>query len=152
MPIAVYPAITNGDQERGYRAELVDFPGVVILEPSSADLLKVARERLIEALAALEKTGQDWPTATPIEQLGERLLAMNAVLLLVDVQVEETPIRVNISIGDRLLRRLDEAAEARNMTRSGYIAAAVRQRLGDSGAHGEGMGGLNAQRLFEEVA
>ena len=152
MPVTVYPALVTGDQVQGYRADLVDFPGVAVSETGSADLLRVLRERLLSALTALEVAGQDWPAATPVEALSERLQAGRAILLLVDIQVEETPVRVNVSIGDRLLRQLDEAAEAQNMTRSGYIAAAVRQRLGAAGASGGGMNGAGSQRLFEEVA
>lgn len=152
MPVAVYPAVVNGDQAQGYRAVLVDFPHVSVTETSSADLLVAARSRLLEALAQLEAAGHDWPTATPVEALGERTQVGGAAILLVDVQVEETPVRVNISIGDRLLRQLDEAAEARSMTRSGFIAAAVRQRLGEAGAHGDGAANQTSQRLFEEVA
>ncbi len=150
MPVTVYPALVTGDQGQGYHAKLVDFPAVSVSEASSADLLRVLRERLLSSLTALETAGRDWPAATPVEALGERLQAQRAILLLVDIQVEETPVRVNISIGDRLLRQLDEAAEAQNMTRSGYIAAAVRQRLGAPGA--QTGGGPGAQRLFEEVA
>ena len=152
MPVTVYPALVTGDQAQGYRADLVDFPGVSVTEASSADLLRVSRERLLSALTALEAAGRDWPAATPVEALGERLQAERAILLLVDIQVEETPVRVNISIGDRLLRQLDEAAEAQNMTRSGFIAAAVRQRLGAAGAQAGGVNGAGSQRLFEEVA
>ncbi len=152
MPVTVYPALVTGDQVQGYHADLVDFPNVTVTEASSADLLRVSRERLLGALTTLEKAGQDWPAATSVEALGPRLQEERAILLLVDIQVEETPVRVNISIGDRLLRQLDEAAEAQNMTRSGFIAAAVRHRLGAAGAHGAGVNGLGSQRLFEEVA
>ena len=152
MPVTVYPALVTGDQARGYHADFVDFPGVALTEANSADLLRVCREQLLSALTALEAAGRDWPAATPVEALNERLQASRAVLLLVDIQVEETPVRVNISIGDRLLRQLDEAAEAQNMTRSGYIAAAVRQRLGNAGASGPGMSGAGSQRLFDVMA
>ena len=150
MPVAVYPALVTGDVSGGYRAEFADFAGATVSEPNAGDLLRAARERLRRELAELERHGRDWPSATPVEALGERLQAARAALLLVDVQVEETPVRVNISIGDRLLRRLDEAAEAQNMTRSGYIAAAVRQRLGETGGRTEG--GPTSQRLFDEMS
>ncbi len=149
MPVTIYPALVTGNQAQGYSADLVDFVGVSVTEASSNDLLRVARERLLAALTALEAAGQDWPAPTPVEALGERLQAQHAILLLVDVQSEETPVRVNISIGDRLLRQLDEAAEAQNMTRSGFIAAAVRHRLGAAAGPPNGAG---SQRLFEEVA
>ena len=150
MPIAVYPALVTGDQARGYHADLVDFPGATVTEANWAELLKAARERLMLQLASLEREGREWPAGTPVEALGQRLQQDGAVLLLVDVQVDDTPVRVNISMGERLLRRLDEAAEAQSMTRSGFIAAAVLNRLGeDRGARGEEAG---SQRLFEEVA
>ena len=152
MPVAVYPALVSGDQSQGYQAQLVDFPNLSVSETSSTELLKLARDRLLDALSTLEKNGGDWPDPTPVEALGPQVQAGGRFVLLVDVQVEDTPVRVNISIGDRLLRRLDQASEAQNMTRSGFIAAAVRERLGDAGVKGEGLGGVNAQRLFEEVS
>ena len=155
MPIAVYPALVTGELAQGYRAQLVDFPDAVATATGLAELLLTARQRLLSALTALEREGAEWPSPSPVETLGERLQAARAVLMLVDVQVEETPVRVNISIGDRLLRRLDQAAEAQSTSRSGYIAAAVRERLGDTAANPGGGAGPEArgsQRLFEEVA
>ena len=150
MPFAVYPALVSGDAVAGYRAKLVDFSHPLFAEANSGDLLRAAREVLRQSLADLDQAGQDWPTPTPVEGLADRQSTEGAVLLLVDVQVEDTPVRVNISIGDRLLRRLDEAAETQNMTRSGYIAAAVRQRLGEAGSTAEAASG--SQRLFDEVS
>ena len=152
MPVAVYPALVTGDQGQGYRAEFADFGEAGVSAPHYADLLQAARARLLTALGALERDGDDWPPSTPVEALSGRAQAAGAVIILVDVQVEDTPVRVNISIGDRLLRRLDQAAEAQSMTRSGYIAAAVRERLGESGATAAGDASPGAQRLFEEVA
>jgi hypothetical protein len=150
MPLAIYPALMWGDASAGYRARLVDFPEVSVAEPSAAELLGAARRRLGEVLAGLDRAGRDWPTPTAVEALAERQQAEGGALLLVDVQVEDAPVRVNISLGERLLRRLDQAAEAQNMTRSGYIAAAVRERLGESGP--AGANGAGSQRLFEEVS
>ena len=85
---------------------------------------------------AARRTCNSGPTAaslaepTPIEQLS---LTPGVIPVLVDVTVEDTPVRVNISIGERLLQRLDAAAEAKGMTRSGFIAQAVRVSLGERG-------------------
>ena len=71
------------------------------------------------------------------------------MFILVDVQVEDAPVRVNISIGERLLRKVDEAASREDMSRSGFIAAACRERLGKGGnARAEDI----PRRLSEEVA
>ena len=152
MPTLVFPALMTGDLTAGYRADIVDLPEVSIAKPTASEVLAAIREALLAALSSRERQGLDCPDPTPVEALGERLRATGAVLLLVDVQVEETPVRVNISIGDRLLRRLDEAAEAQNMTRSGFIASAVRQRLAESGRGERSSAAAGSQRLQEEVA
>jgi hypothetical protein len=54
----------------------------------------------------------------------------------VDVEIEDAPVRVNISIGEQLLKRIDQAAEARGMTRSGFIAQAARSQLDSPGRAG----------------
>ncbi len=152
MPILVYPALVLGDRTRGYRAEFPDFAGGEVLGQTSGDMLTAARDWLSGALAQLEREARGWPEPTAVEALAERLRETGAILMLVDVKVDETPVRVNISIGDRLLRRLDEAAQAQTMTRSGFIAAAVRQRLKDAGLHKGPAPDATTQRLFEEVA
>ena len=50
----------------------------------------------------------------------------------IDVAVDDPPIRVNVSLGERLVARLDAAAEARGMTRSGFISQLVRASLGET--------------------
>ena len=57
-----------------------------------------------------------------------------AVLLLIDIEVDDPPTRVNISIGERLLRRIDAAAQKSGMTRSGFLAQAARVSLGEEAA------------------
>jgi hypothetical protein len=53
----------------------------------------------------------------------------DALVAVVDAEVPAKAVRVNISIDERLLDRIDRAAEASGETRSGYIAAAARERL-----------------------
>lgn len=92
-----------------------------------AGLLSAARDTLNRRLQTLADQGEAWPRPTPIEALS----AGAGALLLVDVQVDDPPVRVNISIGEQLLRRLDAAAETQGMSRSGFIAQAVRASLGE---------------------
>jgi predicted RNase H-like HicB family nuclease len=146
MAVAIYPALVTGDLAQGYRAELVDFEGAHAGGEDPSALLRRARELLQALLQRLDQSGGEWPEPTPVEALSDRLRDASAALLLVDVQVEETPVRVNISIGEGLLRRLDAAAEAQNMTRSGYIAAAVRSQLsGESPGRGAAGPGLREE-------
>ena len=74
-----------------------------------------------------------------------------AIPILVDVAVGDPPVRVNISLGERLVQRLDAAAEARGMTRSGFIAQAVRMSLGEQ-SRGAADFDAASRRLQDELS
>lgn len=150
MSSVAYIACVVGDEEEGYRATFPDLPSEAVLGATLPVLLRKARERLLETLKRLAVEGADWPAATPIERLRSDPGHAGSLFLLVDAQVDDTPVRVNISIGERLLKRLDEAAEAQNMTRSGLIAAIARQRLGEE-VEAKAPGEASTQKLQDEI-
>jgi predicted RNase H-like HicB family nuclease len=131
MPAAVYPAFVTGDRESGYLAKFPDLAGCTANAAQQTSLIVVAREALRQRLNQLAAEGEEWPEASEISALTEHPDAKGASVVLVDVDMEDAPVRVNISIGERLLKRIDQAAEGRGMTRSGFIAAAARQSLGE---------------------
>jgi len=130
MTTILFVALATPDAQGGYRATFPDLPECAVQAPDLAGLLLSARQALSAHLQQRADSGETWPTPTPIEQLS---LTPGVIPVLVDVTVEDTPVRVNISIGERLLQRLDVAAEAKGMTRSGFIAQAVRVSLGERG-------------------
>ncbi|MHB8285891.1 MAG: type II toxin-antitoxin system HicB family antitoxin [Caulobacteraceae bacterium] len=146
MSTVIYVAEITGDDLSGYRAKFPDLASLTVGAPGLVQLLRDARTSLLRELASRENAGEDWPPATSMDVLRQGAEA-GALLMLIDVQVDDTPIRVNISIGERLLQRLDEAAGAQDMSRSGFIASAVRRQLEyTAGAE------ASSQRLYEEVA
>lgn len=128
MTTVVYVALASGDEAQGYHARIPDLPGCEASGANLGELLAHAREAVLVRLKAIEGAGEDWPKPTP---LGAVAATAGSTPFLVDVQVEDTPVRVNISIGEQLLKRLDAAAETRGLTRSGFIAQAVRATLGE---------------------
>jgi predicted transcriptional regulator len=93
-----------------------------------AQLLATARQTVRDRLQALADAGEAWPSPTLLEAIETK---DGARAVLIDVAVDDAPVRVNISVGEQLLSRLDAAAEARGMSRSGFIAQAVRVSLGE---------------------
>jgi predicted RNase H-like HicB family nuclease len=130
MTTILFVALATHDADGGYRATFPDLPDCAVQAPDLAQLLLAARQTLSAALQRIADAGDTWPGPTPIEKI---VPTPGAIPLLVDVSVDDTPIRVNISLGERLVQRLDAAAEAKGMTRSGYIAQAVRVALGERG-------------------
>jgi len=124
----IYPAVVRGDETNGYEATFPDLPGCQARGAALAELMSAARAAVAAELQRLVADGQTWPRASALAEIS---LAPGQAVILVDVQIEDTPVRVNISIGENLLKRLDAAAEARGTTRSGFIATAVRASLGE---------------------
>jgi predicted RNase H-like HicB family nuclease len=129
MSTVLYAATAFDDPAGGYAATFPDLPGCEARGADTAQLLANARTAVAAHLQGLADQGDEWPPATPLHQLQPQ---PGAVVLLVDVPVDDPPVRVNISIGEQLLKRLDAAAEARGATRSGFIAEAIRASLGAS--------------------
>jgi predicted RNase H-like HicB family nuclease len=123
-----YVALVTGQQDAGYAATFPDIPDCTAHGRDVAELLVDARRALRDRLTALADAGDAWPKATPLEQVAAQ---PGVIVVLIDVPVDDPPIRVNISLGERLVQRLDAAAEARGMTRSGFIAQSVRMTLGE---------------------
>jgi predicted RNase H-like HicB family nuclease len=147
MTTLIFIALATSDAGGGYRATFPDAPDCVAQGRDLAELLLSARQTLAAHLQQTADAGEAWPTPTPIEAV---TLTPGLIPLLVDVSVEDTPVRVNISLGERLVERLDAAAEAKGMTRSGFIAQAVRVALGERGPASDF--DAATRRLQEELA
>lgn len=123
-----FVALLKGQRDAGYAASFPDLPGCTAQGRDVAELMIDARRAALDHLQALADAGEAWPEATPVEDVA---VEPGVIAALVDVAVDDPPIRVNISLGERLVQRLDAAAEAGGMTRSGFIAQSVRMRLGE---------------------
>jgi predicted RNase H-like HicB family nuclease len=146
MDTIVFVALAAAEPNGGYAASFPDAPDCEVRAGAITELLLAAREAITGHLHRLADAGEAWPTPTPVEQMS---LAAGTIPLLVDISIDDRPIRVNVSLGERLVQRLDAAAEARGMTRSGFIAQAVRVSLGERGAANEF--DATARRLQEEL-
>ena len=129
MSTVLFVALVAPADGAGYRASFPDLPGCTAEGADLASLLINARQALLARLEVIEGAGEAWPAATPIERIEAPAGTMP---IPIDVAVDDPPIRVNVSLGERLVARLDAAAEARGMTRSGFIAQSVRASLGES--------------------
>lgn len=148
MSVVVFPAVLSAT-EGVLRARFVDLPGLEVSAASQAEIIRLARERLSDELQRRALADEPWPEPTSMERVE---VPAGGSVLLVDASVDDTPVRLTISLGERLLRRIDGDAEARSMTRSGYLALGARRLLGEAAApSGEGPAGEAGRRLQEEM-
>jgi predicted RNase H-like HicB family nuclease len=144
-----FVALLKGSQAAGYTADFPDLPGCVAHGADIATLLVEARRVALDVLQARADAGEAWPKATPIEDVA---VSPGVIAVLVDVAADDPPVRVNVSLGERLVQRLDAAAEARGMTRSGFIAQSVRMSLGEQSRHDFEGAGRKLQDDFTTLA
>ena len=125
-------ALVHEDEGR-YGISFPDFPGCV----SGGDSLDAAVSRGAATLAshveALLEGGDPMPQ---IRSLGElradpefREDAEGAVIVAVPVELPGRAVRVNISMDENLVARIDQAAKAQGLSRSGFLAVAARKEL-----------------------
>jgi hypothetical protein len=146
MNTLLFVALVTGGQASPYQARFPDLPEVHAEGGDLGELLVKARQAVLDRLQELADAGETWPTPTPIQAV---TAGPGEIAILVDVAVGDPPVRVNISLGERLVQRLDAAAEARGMTRSGFIAQAVRVSLGERTA---GDYDAISRKLIDELA
>ena len=146
MTTVIHALQIEDDPNKGYAGRFLDFADLYVEARTLPVLVARAREALLAELQRLQRDGLDWPAATGSGEVKSRTLAGD-MLVLIEVQVEDAPLRINITMGERLLKRLDAAAQAGGMTRSGFISMAVRDRLGDEPADGPLM-----NRLVNELS
>ena len=145
MSSIIYPLQIQDGRAGGHTGVFSDFPSLRLEARTLPGLVGRARAALLAELERHQHEGLDWPAAADGDALKARTAA-GEMLVLIEVQVDDAPVRVNITMGERLLRRLDAAVQAQDTTRSGFIAAAVRERLGD-----EPEDGSLLERLLNEL-
>ena len=122
----LYPAyIQVGDDKHAHGIEFPDFPGCFSAADDWREINRMAQEA-VECHMAGEPG--PLPEATPLEKLAGDARYEGGVWMLVDLdlaRIDPAPKRVNISLPGSLLARIDEYAEARHLSRSGFLAQAA---------------------------
>ena len=110
-----------------------DLPGCTTVAGSPDALIVKAPEVVLFHMAGLAEDGMDIPRFRDLSELkrdpGFRDDSVDAVVVLLDVDLPTRSVRVNITLDEGVLRRIDRAASAAGESRSGFLQAAAKARL-----------------------
>lgn len=135
MATKYYLGIVEKDADSAWGMWFPDMPGCFPAADEFDDLPRVAAELLRQHVEALESNGRDVPEPRPIAEVmadkeARRSLKAGATTMLVPLFADPgRTVRVNVTVDRGLLEQIDEAADARGLTRSAFLAQAAREKI-----------------------
>jgi predicted RNase H-like HicB family nuclease len=126
----LYPVYVHlGDERHAYGVTIPDFPGCFSAADSAEDL-----PTNIQEAAELHFEGEDLdiPKPTPLNELANQPEYEGGVWMMVDIdlaRIRPKAVRLNVSLPDSLVRRIDEYAKTHHMSRSGFLAKAAEEAM-----------------------
>lgn len=125
----LYPLYVHKEEGTAYGGTFPDFPGCFTAADELAGLPAAAQEA-VEAHFGLDD--DPIPAATTPEQWLGHEDYTGGFWLLVDVdlaKVRSKAIRLNISLPENLVQRIDAAAKSRGQSRSAFLAIAAEREM-----------------------
>lgn len=132
-----YIAFIHSDDTPGFGVSFPDFPGCVTQGDNLDDAIRLAREALAFHVEGMAEDGAYIPAPRSVQDIeaDTDLAEWRAGATLAYVPLVRdlgSPKRVNVSLDPGLLAAIDDAARARGMNRSAFLASAARKEIAQS--------------------
>lgn len=125
-----YIGIIHKDDDSDFGISFPDFPGCVSAGESLAQLAAMGQEALSGHIALMVDEGMTIPAPTAMDVIMQD--ANNRAGTPVMIPAPDLPakaVRVNITLPQDALAKIDAYAEANGFTRSGFLLTAARRAL-----------------------
>ena len=125
----LYPVYVHRDQDSAYGLTFPDFEGCF----SAADDLQDV-ERMAQEAVELHFDGEDMPLPAPSSPEkwdgDDRFEGGYWLLLNIDTsKINSKSVRINISMPEALVKRIDQAAKRQHLSRSAFLAKSAEMSL-----------------------
>ena len=124
-----YIALIRKGADTDYGVDFPDFPGCV----SAGETLDEARAAAVEALAlharGMEEDGEELPEPSSLEDVMRDGANHEAVAVLVPLATQARAVRINVTLAEDALRKIDAYAEEHALTRSAFLACAALREI-----------------------
>lgn len=127
--MAVYPALFERNESGGWVVSFPDFPGCLTEGKNETEAMSFAMDALAGFIQVMRDDGEDLPAPSSISEMDVPDGALVALVPGPPPGAEPAPVRISVSISQKLLASVDRCAKDQGMTRSGFLAAGARMLL-----------------------
>jgi predicted RNase H-like HicB family nuclease len=125
-----YIGLIHKDADSDFGVSFPDFPGVITAGTDLDDARAMAEEALALHVEGMSEDGEAIPEPSTLEDVMSDPDNRTGVAILVAVKTEQPrAVRVNVTLPEDVLERIDRYAEAHGLTRSGLLAQAVKKLM-----------------------
>ncbi len=132
--MANYIAVVHKDSKSDFGVSFPDFPGCITAGSSIDEAKDMAHDALSLHLKGMLEDGESIPAPSKLEDLMTDSDYADAVAILVVTVAETKPrsVRVNITVPEDMLRKIDAVAKKRGMSRSSFLVNAAQNAITSS--------------------
>ena len=129
--MANYIAVVHKDPKSDFGVSFPDFPGCVTAGSSIDEAKDMAHEALSLHIKGMLEDGESIPAPSKLEDIMADPDYSDAIAILVVTVSEIKPrsVRVNITVPEEMLRKIDAAAKKRGMSRSSFLVNAAQNAI-----------------------
>ncbi|HKT54736.1 MAG TPA: type II toxin-antitoxin system HicB family antitoxin [Caulobacteraceae bacterium] len=128
--MASYIALIHKDADSDYGVSFPDLPGLISAGSDLDEARAMAAEALAFHLEGMAADGEAAPEPSSLASIMSDRENRDAVAILVDAPAPAAKaVRVNITLPEDALRRIDQYAESHGLTRSGFLVSAAQRVL-----------------------
>jgi predicted RNase H-like HicB family nuclease len=126
-----YIALIHKEAKTGFGASFPDFPGAVTVAETLEELRNSAEEVLAFHIEGMLEDGEEIPAPSSLDVIVELEDYKDAEAVLVVKAPDSVlpAVRVNVTIPDQMLKRIDRHAAKHGLTRSGFLVQAAKKEM-----------------------
>ncbi|MFN7102947.1 MAG: type II toxin-antitoxin system HicB family antitoxin [Pseudorhizobium sp.] len=125
-----YIGLIHKEDGSDYGVSFPDFLGVVTAGETLDDARQMAEEALTFHIEGMLEDGDMIPEPSSLETVMAELANRDGVAILVPIKMPESrAVRINVTLPEDVLRKVDAFTTSRGLSRSGFLAGAARREL-----------------------
>ena len=135
--MANYIAVVHKDPKSDFGVSFPDFPGCVTAGSSIDEAKDMAHDALALHIKGMMEDGENIPAPSKLEDIMDDPDYADAAAILIVAISDAKPrsVRVNITVPEDMLRKIDTVAKKRGMSRSSFLVHAAQSAITSNKGH-----------------